>query len=151
MKKIIIAVAAVALSLAVFGTAAAQQTENWRQQRRQGFIGRHIARDLNLTDAQKASIKTILQYEKPAIESLASQLMDENAQLRSKTTFDEAFVRSVAQQRNATLADALVEREKVRAEIFAVLTPAQQQKANQLADEFRSALQDRIATLGDQL
>ena len=151
MKKIAIVIMVAGLSLAVLGKAAGRQTSNWQRTTRARFVAQHIMNDLNLTDGQKASIKAILEKEKPTIQLLAAQMLQANEQLRSKTTFDEAFVRSVAQQRNATLTEALVEKEKVRAQIFAVLTPAQQQKANQIADEVRAMIQDRIVTLGDQL
>jgi len=60
-------------------------------------------------------------------------------------------VRGVAQQESGTLADAIVEREKIRSEIFAVLTPDQQQKVEQMGTEVRAAVDDRIAHLGDAL
>jgi Spy/CpxP family protein refolding chaperone len=151
MKKILIAVAIGGLSFVALGKAVAHQGGNWQRQARMRFVTQHLVHDLNLTDEQRASIRAILQKEKPAIETIASAWMQENEQLRSKSTFDEAFVRSVAQQRSATMTEALVEKEKVRAEIFGVLTPAQQQKANQMTEEFRTAIQERLLNLGDQL
>ncbi|HEX4003214.1 MAG TPA: Spy/CpxP family protein refolding chaperone [Candidatus Acidoferrales bacterium] len=115
------------------------------------FLVKHIEDDLNLTGDQKAQIKTILVNERPAIQQLRQQIEQDNGQLHSKTTYDEAFVRSMAQQESATVADAIVEREKIRSEIFAVLTPDQQQKLEQLGSEVRAAVDDRIAHLGDGL
>ena len=57
----------------------------------------------------------------------------------------------MAQQESTTLADAIVEREKIRSEIFAVLTADQQQKLNQISSEVRATVEDRIAHLGDGL
>jgi Spy/CpxP family protein refolding chaperone len=149
MKKLLIAT--VIAGLGVVGLAAAAQQNGKWQQRRERFLAQHLIHDLNLSDAQRTDIKAILQKEKPAIQAIAGDLEKENAQLRAKPQFDEGFVRSVAQKRNATLTEALVEKEKVRAEIFAVLTPAQQEKANQIGAEMRSMIQERIATIGDQL
>ncbi|HEY0702431.1 MAG TPA: Spy/CpxP family protein refolding chaperone [Candidatus Acidoferrales bacterium] len=149
MKKTVIAVVLAGLSLGMIGKAAGQEAGRM-QERRGQFFARQMIRELNLTDAQRASIRAILQKEKPAIQSLAAEMLQENEQLRSKNAFDETLVRSVAQQRSGTLTEALVEKEKVRAEIFAVLTPAQQQKANQMADEMRAKIRDRIVNLGDQ-
>jgi Spy/CpxP family protein refolding chaperone len=149
MKKLLIATLIAGLGT-VGLAAAARQTGNW-QPRGTRFFAQHLIHDLNLTDAQRTSIRVILQKEKPVIQAIAADLAKDNAQLRAKPEFDEAFVRSIAQKRSATLTEALVEREKVRSEIFAVLTPAQQEKANQIGEEMRSMIQARIATIGDQL
>jgi Spy/CpxP family protein refolding chaperone len=105
----------------------------------------------NLTDSQQQSIRTILQNERPTIQALALRFEQQNEQLRSKSTFDEAFVRSVAQQQSSNFTDAIVEKEKVRSEIFQVLTSAQQRKANEMTSDFRAAMKDRLATLGEPL
>jgi len=60
-------------------------------------------------------------------------------------------VRSVAQEQAANITDAIVEKEKIRSEIFAVLTPRQQQRLNQISDDWRDAMRDRLETLGDGL
>jgi Spy/CpxP family protein refolding chaperone len=152
MKKVVIFGLLGVLSLGVLGIAraAARQAGSWRAQHA-GFFIRHLERELDVTDAQRESIKAILQKESPTIQSIAAELEQQNAQLRSKPAYDEAFVRSVAQQRNATLTNALVEREKIRYEVFATLDPEQRQKLQHLCDDFRSAIQDRLANLGDQL
>jgi Spy/CpxP family protein refolding chaperone len=75
----------------------------------------------------------------------------QESQLRSRDSFDESFVRSVAQQNAANMADALVEKERVRAEIFAVLTPEQRQKFDRIASELRVEIAARVANLGSQL
>lgn len=153
MKKGLIALIAVA----ALGTAVAAAAVRgpgchaWMQQQRSGFVARRLARELDLTDAQQQSIRTVLQNERPTIQALALRFEQQNEQLRSKSTFDEAFVRSVAQQQSANFTDAIVEKEKVRSEIFQVLTPAQQQKGNEMASDFRAAMKDRLATLGEPL
>jgi protein CpxP len=114
------------------------------------FVHR-IESQLNLTEAQRIQIKTILQTEKPAILALAERVRQERAQLASRQTFDEAYVRSFAQQHESTMEDALVEQEKVRTEILQVLTPEQQQKAEQIREDIRSRFFERLTTIGDQL
>jgi periplasmic protein CpxP/Spy len=151
MKKFTTIALTAVLSLVALGTAAAQQAGTWPAIGRGRFFAQHLAHDLNLSDEQRASIKAILQKEKPAIQALAAQFAQQNAELRSKPAYDESFVRSVAQERAATVTEAMVEKEKVRAQIFAVLTPAQQQKVNQVTDEVRSMIQERLSTLGDNL
>jgi Spy/CpxP family protein refolding chaperone len=96
-------------------------------------------------------IKTILQTEKPAILALAERARQERMELASRPTFDEAHIRSFARQHESTVEDALVEREKVRTEVRQVLTPEQQQKAEQVREDLRSRFFERLATVGDQL
>jgi protein CpxP len=153
MNKKTIAIVAVigALILGVFASTATHASTHWLQQQRTHFMAQHIARDLNLTDGQRTQIKSVLETERPAIQSLVHKFEQQNDQLHTKTTFDEAYVRSVAQQDQVNYADALVEREKIRSEIFAILTPDQQAKLNQMTTEFRTALEDRLANLGDGL
>jgi periplasmic protein CpxP/Spy len=123
--------------------------DNWMSRRVGGFVVRHIERQLQITDNQKEQIKAILKTEKPAIVSLAARVQQENQELQSQTPFDEATVRKFAQQHEATLEDVLVEREKVRSEIYAVLTPEQRQKAQQMRGQMSARFNNRLDTLGD--
>ena len=154
MKKTLMIFAAVGtLAVVIVGAGAvhAAQTGAPFQRMRAGFLARHIADDLNLTPDQKAQIKTILTNERPTIQALRQQIEQDNEQMHAKATYDDAFVHSMAQQESATLANAIVEREKIRSEIFAVLTPDQQQKLTQIGSEVRATVDDRIAHLGDGL
>lgn len=152
MKKgwIIIALAG-ALALSAFVPAIAQRPGGWLQKRHAGFMVQHIAHDLNLSASQRAQIKAILQNEQPRIQELLKKSQQANEQLRSKASFDGTFVRSIAQQQGSNAADAIVEREWIRAQIMAVLSPDQQQKLDRLTSEFRAAIGSRLATLGDEL
>ena len=150
IKKASIVFMAAGLSVAFLASAAAQQSDVW-QARRQGMLVRRVARELQLTDTQRASINAILIQERPTIQKLAGEFAEQNKQLRAKNSFDEGFVRSVAQQQAATMVEAVVEKEKIRAEIVATLTPAQQQKLNEVSEKMRTAMQNGIANLGDQL
>jgi len=152
MKKgWIIAAFTALLALSVLVPAVAQQRGGWLQKRRTNFFVQHIVNDLDLSNGQRAQIKTILQTEQPKVQALLKMSQQANQQLRSKGSFDEDFVRSIAQQQAGNMTEAIVEREKIRAQIMAVLAPNQQQKFNELASEFRTAIEDRIATLGDEL
>ena len=141
-----------ALGIALVASAASfQDQDGWMQQRVSGLFIHRVEQELNLTDAQRMQIKTILQTEKPAILALAERARQERMQLASRRTFDEAYVRSFARQHESTVEDAMVEREKVRTEITQVLTPEQQQKAEQIRENLRSRFFERLTTIGDQL
>jgi protein CpxP len=140
------------LGIALVASAAGlQDQDGWMQRRVSRVFVHRIESQLNLTDAQCMQIKTILQTEKPVLLALAERVRQERAQLTSRQTFDEAYVRSFAQQHESTMEDALVEREKVRTEILQVLTPEQQQKAEQVREDLRSRFFERLTTIGDQL
>ncbi|MGA9672018.1 MAG: Spy/CpxP family protein refolding chaperone [Terracidiphilus sp.] len=141
-----------ALGVALVASAAAlQDRDGWMQRRVQDQFIHRIEMELGLTETQRAQIKTILQTEKPAILALAEQARQERQQLESRQTFDEAYVRTFAQQHESTAEEAIVEREKVRFEIWQVLTPQQRQKAEQIREGLRARFFERLTTVGDQL
>ncbi len=103
-----------------------------------GF-GQRMAQQLGLTDQQKTQIQQILQNEKPAIQPLRQQLKAARQQMNAATAngqFDEAQVRNIATSESQAMTSLLVERQRVKAEIWKVLTPDQRTKADQLKQQF---------------
>ena len=127
------------------------EQDAWMSRRTGGFVVRRIERQLQITGTQKQQIKVILKTERPTISSLAMRVEKENQELQSQPTFDEAQVRQFAQQQEATLEDVLVEREKVRSEIAAVLSPEQRQKGATVARRDAARFNNRLDMLGDAL
>lgn len=150
MKKKYVVAAVVAVVLTAVIAAAAQQVSGMRYQWG-GFFVRHLIHELNLTADQRTAIKQILVEERPALQALCNQAQQQRSQLRSMSSFDEEKIRTIAQANSSTYVDLVVERERIRSKIFAVLTPEQQNKVNQLTNEFRQGMQDRLAHLGDNL
>lgn len=118
------------------------------RKRATGMVVRKVERQLQITDAQRAQIKDILAAEKPAIQALFQQVEQQNRQLAGHQTFDEAYIRTFAQQHASTTSDVLVEREKVRIEILQVLTPEQRQRLEQMRLMRTNQLMDRLSSLG---
>jgi len=118
-----------------------------------GYFHRMVQR-LNLTDDQKAQIKTVFQAEKGTLISLRTQLLAarENLRATSQTTgANETAVRAASAQVAAVEANLAVERMKIFAKIAPILTDAQRQQLTefeQRADAFRDLA---IARLGDRL
>jgi Spy/CpxP family protein refolding chaperone len=98
-----------------------------------------MTRELNLTDAQQAQIKTILQTEQAKTQPLRQQLRQNRlAQPSNPTgTFDEAQVRAYAAKQAQIRSDLTVERERAKAQIYRVLTPEQRDKAQALLEKHR--------------
>lgn len=98
---------------------------------------------LDLSDQQEAQIKAILEAEKPKVQPLIAELAVGRKALQEATdngAFNEAQVKALADKQGETLAALIVEKERVKTQIYAVLTPEQRAKAEQ----FRSRIEDRI-------
>jgi len=102
-----------------------------------GWMLRHMTRKLNLTEAQQSQIKGILQTERGKIQPLMQQLR-QNQQAEDAAvngTFDETQARTFAGKQTQIMADLIVEKERTKSEIYAVLTPDQRSKALELMQE----------------
>jgi len=87
---------------------------------------------LGLTDAQQAQAKQIFQAEKPTVKPLMQQLHQSEQQMQQLITsgnFDEAKAREIASQESQTRTELEVQRAKVHAQIFNLLTADQKTKA----------------------
>lgn len=104
-----------------------------------GFPLAFLARKLDLTDAQRAQVKTIWAAERPTVIPPLRQLVNQCGSLSSATTdgtFDEAKARAIADQQASTLSQLLVERQRLISKIYnEVLTPEQRIKADQLREQ----------------
>jgi protein CpxP len=107
-----------------------------------------IARKLDLSDAQKTQIRSMIQAERPNFEPLVKQLAGERQQMLAAThggSFDEAQVKTLAGQEAQTLADLIVIRERVIANVYKnVLTPEQRTKADGLREHMAEHMLKRF-------
>jgi Spy/CpxP family protein refolding chaperone len=92
-----------------------------------------------------------LQQERPTLESIHVQLAAEHAELAKLTTVDAAQTEAIVAKYASANTSAVVERQKLRVELTAILTPAQQQKLDQMRARFGTAVDERLETLGDNL
>jgi periplasmic protein CpxP/Spy len=92
------------------------------------------AAKLDLTDAQKAQMKTIMQKEGPAMKPLFQQSRQIDQQLRqyAEGTDDEAKVQALASQKSQVEAQLAVAHTRIHSEMFQVLTPEQQTKMKEM-------------------
>jgi len=90
---------------------------------------------LDLTDAQQAQAKQILDKEKPNFQPLVQQLAAGHKQMRAleeNATFNEAAVRAAATQQAQAITELIVTKARVKSELFAILTTDQRAKATTL-------------------
>ena len=106
---------------------------------------------LGLSAEQIAQAKAILQQERPTLESIHVQLAAEHAELAKLTTVDAAQTEAIVAKYASANTSAVVERQKLRVELTAILTPAQQQKLDEMRARFGTAVDERLETLGDNL
>ena len=137
---------AIALGFAMLcGTVAlayGQQTDEngsggWRGHRHGGM--ERIARELNLTDAQKAQIKSMKQAQRTSLRPLMQQMAQNRVAMLNATsggTFDQAKVQAIANQQAQIMAQLAVQKASLRSQIYnQVLTADQKTKADQLRQE----------------
>lgn len=89
---------------------------------------------LNLTDAQQAEMKTIMQKEHAAMKPLMQQMRQTQMSLKQyeQGAFDEAKVRTIAAQKASAEVEMTVSRTRIHNELFQVLTPEQQTKMKEM-------------------
>jgi len=102
-----------------------------------GMLG-PLARDLNLTDAQKAQIKQIEDSFRESTKGLREQLFKSGGgPLDGLTdTFDESAARAAAQSRANVQIELEVAHAKMMSQIYALLTADQKAKVTELKQKF---------------
>ena len=100
-----------------------------------GEMLEHMAKVLNLTDAQKQQVKAIMDSTESAAKDIHAKLEETQKQLAAATAngqFDEAQVRTLANQKGQLEADMTVEHLRAMSKVFAILTPEQRVKAEEM-------------------
>jgi Spy/CpxP family protein refolding chaperone len=95
----------------------------------------HIAKELNLNEAQKAQIKTLLEAAHTTMAPLQQKMDDVHKQLELATAngqFDEAQVRALANQQAQLMAERIVEHQRTKSKAYSLLTPEQRVKADEM-------------------
>jgi len=101
----------------------------------------HFWKKLNLTDDQKKEMFSIRLDEKAKMKPLFQKLKDDRKQLIDvvKTgKFDEAKVRSIAKGQADIISDIIVEKVRMKSRMYAVLTPEQRTKVEQMHEKWKA-------------
>ena len=166
MKKLTVLLMSIVLvavgAIFAFGQTAETTTEgktfgkkggNWKQGNRgkRGGRGGHRGmgmgfRGIELTDAQKEQMKAISQASREGSKSLRDQMQANRRQMEQATAngFNEAQVQAIAQQQGALHAQMIVERERVKSQMFAILTAEQKAKLAEMKEQRKQKMQERM-------
>ena len=134
MKKALIAILALAVLatgvIFAVGQSTADSKDHGRHGRRQRGFGMAF-KALGLTEDQKAKLKEIRTASRANIKPVREALKANREKMRSLTAsgaFDEAKVTAVANERAGLQAKLIVERQRMKSQLFAILTDEQKAK-----------------------
>jgi len=93
-----------------------------------------FAKYLDLSDAQRAQMKAVMEKEHPALKPLMQQLHQTREQLKQyeEGFYDEAKVRALAAQQTQTMVELTVQETRIHNELFQLLTTDQQAKMKEV-------------------
>ena len=107
----------------------------------------HLLSKLDLSAEQQASIKTIMANAGPQMKSIRQEMRANSQKLSQTQPTDANYANVVSQvtQANGSLHSQMItQREAVRAQIFKVLTPAQQTQLAALKAQMQARMQARL-------
>lgn len=116
------------------------------------FLLERISKELGLSDEQQTQAKAILESSKERIKPLMEQMKQNHAMAKNLGTdgnFDEAKVNEIANEQSETMKQLFIEKEKTKAQLFAILTPEQREKAKQMQDKFAERMKGRFGKFGE--
>ena len=111
----------------------------------------HLLAKLNLSAEQQASVKSIMANAGPQMKSIHQEMRANSLKLRQTQPNDPNYANVVAQvtQANGSLHSQMItQREAVRAQVFKVLTPAQQTQLAALQAQMQAQMQARLQSRG---
>ena len=111
------------------------------------FLVEKISKELGLSEEQKTQAEQILNDSKTRVQPLIEQIKQNHKlskELGTDGNFDEQKVNQIADQQSETMKQLFVEREKTKAELFALLTPEQREKAKQMLESFAGKMKGRF-------
>jgi Spy/CpxP family protein refolding chaperone len=105
-----------------------------------------FAKQLNLTDDQKAQMKAIMQKEHPTMKPLFQQEHQVNQQLRAyvEGPYDEAKVRALATQKAQIDVEKTVAETRIHNQLYQLLTADQQAKLKQIEANHEARMQKHM-------
>ena len=142
--------AVVACGAVMIGYAQQSGTSDapaWGGHRHGDHLG-YMFKALNLTDAQKEQVKTIMQANRANMRPLMQQLGQNRVAMLTATSggaFDQAKVTALANQQAQLMAQMRVQKESIQSKIYnQVLTPEQRATADSMRQKQITRINERL-------
>lgn len=112
----------------------------------EGHMLGFFARQLNLTDNQKAQMKTVMHAAHPAMKPLFEQQrqIDQQLRLYVEGTYNDAKVRALATQKAQVEVELTVAQTKLHNQLYQLLTADQQAQLKQMEAEHEARMQQHM-------
>jgi protein CpxP len=127
------------------------ETSGWKTHKH-GRMG-HIARELNLSDAQKEQIKDIMKANRADTLPLWQQMASTKKAMLAATangSFDPAKVQAIANQQAQLMAQLTVQKQAIQHQVYTqVLTPDQRTKADRLRAQRIAKIESRLQKMSE--
>jgi Spy/CpxP family protein refolding chaperone len=142
MKKITLGILMMALIIAGGIFALANKSSRNFSERRDEFRERmfsRIASDLKLSEEQKSQAKQVLEDSKSRVEPLMQQMDENRKQIKEFGTdgvYNEQKVQEMANTQADLMKQLFIEKEKGKAQLFAILNDEQRERAKQKMNDF---------------
>lgn len=121
----------------------------WHGGGEQAFLD-HLSMMFDLTDAQQAEVKQMWAAEKPNVMPLVQQLAATHKQMMAASAngkFDEAAVQSLANKQGQAIAQLIVEKQRMTAKFYSILTPEQRAKFDRIQQKRLSRMDQFVQKL----
>ena len=136
---------AVSAALAQSPSAPAQPSPAKPPFARRAAMRRHLMEALNLTDAQKQQAKTIFQEARQSAQPLRQELRQNRQALAvAVKANDTAKIQQLSQTEGNLLGKVIAIRTEANAKFYAILTPEQRAKADQIRQQMKQHFQQRL-------
>jgi periplasmic protein CpxP/Spy len=131
-------------------TTDASPSPAWAGHRHGGHMA-YMGKALNLTEAQKEQIKSIVQANRATARPLMQQLAQNHLAMLTATSsgaFDQAKVTALANQQAQLMAQMTVQKQSIQRQIYTqVLTPEQRTTADQMRQKQISRINEHLQKL----
>jgi Spy/CpxP family protein refolding chaperone len=120
---------------------------------RHNMMRDHIAQmeqQLNLTDAQKQQAHTIFQSARESSQPIRAQLRENREALAAaaKTGESDSTIQQLATKQGSLLGQEIAIHTEAYKKFYAILTPDQRTKADQMHQQFREKMRNRLHPTG---
>jgi protein CpxP len=105
-----------------------------------------FAKQLNLTEDQKAQMKSVMEKEHPTMKPLMQQqrLIDQQLRQYVEGMFDQAKVQALATQKAQVQAQITVQETRIHNQLYQLLTPDQQTQLKQIEAKHEARMQQHM-------